>query len=156
VRRRVALIALAAALLGWNAALFAAPQAAYPRVAAFTYLSGALVCHQKPERSFHRGAAQYPVCARCLGLYAGAAIGMIAWVMIAGLGGTSRPRAARWLKTRVVRITLTAVALPTVVTWALASVHVWDASNAMRFVLALPLGATIAAVIAAVAAGDLR
>ncbi|MGL4589873.1 MAG: DUF2085 domain-containing protein [Mycoplasmatales bacterium] len=34
-------------------------------------------CHQKPERSFHYHGYQYPVCARCTGLYLGYVIGLI-------------------------------------------------------------------------------
>jgi uncharacterized membrane protein len=46
-------------------------------VVAGVYFAGALICHQRPERSFHLGIAQWPVCARCAGLYAGATLG--AW-----------------------------------------------------------------------------
>ena len=31
----------------------------------FTYL----ICHRKPERSFHINGHQFPVCARCTGFY---------------------------------------------------------------------------------------
>ena len=41
------------------------------------YAVGWLICHQRPERSFHLAGAQLPVCARCLGLYAGGAAGAI-------------------------------------------------------------------------------
>jgi Predicted membrane protein (DUF2085) len=43
-----------------------------------TYLVGSLLCHQRPERSFFLWGSQMPVCARCLGIYAGAAIAAIA------------------------------------------------------------------------------
>ncbi len=36
----------------------------------------ALVCHQRPERSFFIFGAPVGVCARCLGIYLGAAIGL--------------------------------------------------------------------------------
>jgi uncharacterized membrane protein len=42
------------------------------------YAVGSLVCHQRPDRSFHWGAAQLPVCARCTGIYAGAALAAVA------------------------------------------------------------------------------
>src|SRR5438552_2016659 len=38
------------------------------------YAIGSLVCHQLPERSFHLESVPLPVCARCTGIYAGAAI----------------------------------------------------------------------------------
>lgn len=64
-------------------------------MAAAVYAVSSLVCHQRPERSLHVGAAQMPVCARCAGLYAGAA----AVAVITRLG--RRPpagglQAARW------------------------------------------------------------
>jgi hypothetical protein len=33
-----------------------------------------LICHQRPERSFHLLGTQLPVCARCMGIYVGAAV----------------------------------------------------------------------------------
>ena len=37
----------------------------------------ALVCHQDPERSFWIFGAPLAICARCLGIYFGAAIGLL-------------------------------------------------------------------------------
>jgi hypothetical protein len=45
----------------------------------FVYLTGSLLCHQLPERSFHLWGAQMPVCARCTGIYLGAAVAAIAF-----------------------------------------------------------------------------
>src|SRR5262245_23640591 len=50
-----------------------------------TYLVGSLVCHQRPERSFFLWGSQMPVCARCLGIYAGAALAAIALPLVARL-----------------------------------------------------------------------
>jgi uncharacterized membrane protein len=36
-----------------------------------------LVCHQRPDRSFYLFGAPIAVCARCLGIYLGAAIGLL-------------------------------------------------------------------------------
>src|SRR6188474_1382603 len=41
------------------------------------YAIGGAICHQLPERSYHLWAAQMPVCARCAGIYAGAAVAAI-------------------------------------------------------------------------------
>jgi hypothetical protein len=38
------------------------------------YLAGSVLCHQLPARSFFLWGSQMPVCARCTGIYAGAAI----------------------------------------------------------------------------------
>jgi hypothetical protein len=42
-----------------------------------TYLVGSLLCHQRPERSFFLWGSQMPVCARCTGIYAGAALALL-------------------------------------------------------------------------------
>jgi uncharacterized membrane protein len=47
------------------------------------YAAGSLICHQRPERSFHLLGAQMPVCARCAGIYAGAAVAAaVSWLRI--------------------------------------------------------------------------
>lgn len=140
----------------WNAALIAAPNGELPGLSAATYLAGSLICHQQPERSFHRGGAQFPVCTRCHGLYLGALFGVLGWVLFAGAGRAPRQRAVQFLATDRVRRLLVLTAFPTVVTVALAWIGVWDATNLLRAVLAIPLGSAIAAIVVAVAAGDLR
>ncbi len=64
-----------AAVLWAGALILAAFIASRPEIgpAAYTlsaaiYGIGALICHQRPERSFHLWGAQLPVCARCAGL----------------------------------------------------------------------------------------
>ena len=49
----------------------------------------ALVCHQRPERSFSLFGSSVAVCSRCLGIYLGAVLGL--------LFRTSRTIALRWL-----------------------------------------------------------
>ncbi len=154
--RPVALGSLIVIALLWSAALTAAPRIAPPELAALTYAAGSLICHQRPERSFHHEGAQYPVCARCFGLYAGALGGVLLWSAVGGVGRTARLRAARLTRPGVVRRVLIISALPTVVTVAASWLGWWEAGNIGRAVLAIPLGATMAAAIAAVAAGDLR
>src|SRR5262249_38310806 len=50
------------------------------------YAMGGLVCHQRPERSFWLWGAQMPVCARCSGIYAGAALAAALALIIPGSG----------------------------------------------------------------------
>jgi uncharacterized membrane protein len=154
--RRVILAGLLTIVVGWNAALVAAPVVDAPRFAAVTYLAGSLICHQQPERSFHLNGAQYPVCARCLGLYLGAVLGVIGWAALAGLRDVPHPRATALLAGNRVRRVLLWMAVPSLATLVLAWSGVWDPNNLLRAVVALPLGAAIAATVAAVAAGDLR
>jgi uncharacterized membrane protein len=154
-RRPIVLVALALAALSWNAALVAAPAADAPRLSALVYASGSLICHQRSERSFHRRGAQFPVCARCFGLYAGALAGVAGWLVFAGAGAAPTHRARRVLASGL-RRPLIIAALPTMLSVLTASLGWWDPGNVVRAVVAAPLGAAIAAVVAAVAARDLR
>jgi hypothetical protein len=80
-RRPAAALAIAVAGTLWLLAIWAATLVS-PRsgivatsASATVYVAGSLVCHQRPERSFHYHGAQLPVCSRCVGLYAGAYLG---------------------------------------------------------------------------------
>jgi uncharacterized membrane protein len=136
----VLLAALAALAAGWVTILLTAPAMPAPAGAA-VYLVGAFICHQLPERSFHLDGYQLPVCARCLGIYAGAAV-------VACAGCLSRVRAplARWPAARLRRIAIAAAA-PTAVTVAAEWSGMWAASNVTRAIAGLALGAAAALVV---------
>ena len=166
VRRPLAITALAAALLVWIAALVWAPSPASASLglsrsratlaSGVVYVAGSFICHQRPERSFHRAGAQLPVCARCFGLYAGGLFGVLAWAAIVGGGANARPRARRILRSSRWRPALIALALPTLITLVAAWLGWWDAANVPRALSALPLGGAIGALVAAFVAGDLE
>jgi hypothetical protein len=108
-------------------------------LSASAYAFGALVCHQRPERSFHLAGAQLPVCARCAGLYLSAAIGILfAWAR--------RPSPAapfeRW------RTCLLWAALPTAATLLFEWWRPWGVPGAIRALAAAPLGAAAGALLA--------
>lgn len=42
---------------------------------------GALTCHQMYERSFNYNGYQFPVCARCTGIFLGNIIGVVLYIM---------------------------------------------------------------------------
>src|SRR6266576_3861624 len=67
---------MATAATVWLALLVSAPLLPIP-LAGLLYALGSRICHQLPARSFHLFAAQLPVCARCLGIYTGAAAGSL-------------------------------------------------------------------------------
>jgi uncharacterized membrane protein len=127
--------ALAAAAIAWMTAILIAPLAigssrpAAALGAACMYSAGAAVCHQLPERSFHIAGRTMPVCARCTGLYAAAALA----APIALLAATSLTAA------RARRIAFVA-ALPTLITWSIEHLGFAHLSNLTRFAAALPLG----------------
>ena len=120
-------------------------------VGVFAYAAGSVVCHQLPERSFYWGRWQFPVCSRCKGLYVSAVIGLAAWAAIRKSRGIPIK-----IQPRVAIVVLVAAALPTLVSVTTAAFGVWDATNAGRALLAVPLGATTGVLLAAVAAKDLR
>src|SRR5262249_21933132 len=75
---------------------------------AAVYQVGSLVCHQLSERSFHVWGAQLPVCARCTGLYSGAAAAAIAAIRL-----SDRTRHEFWTRARAL---VSVAAAPTMIT----------------------------------------
>ena len=119
---------------------------------AIIFAIGGLICHQRPERSFFWGAHQFPVCARCTGLYLSAALGLAAWAVIK-LTDRDHHRA---IDPRVARTIFIAAAMPTALSLASGAIGLWDGSNVSRALLAIPLGLTAGGIVAAVATKDLR
>jgi uncharacterized membrane protein len=155
MRRPLSFAALAAVAWIWVAAIVAAPHAD-PTISAATYLTGSLICHQRSDRSFHVAGVRLPVCARCTGLYAGGALGVTLWPLLAGVRRRASTLVRRLATPAAARNTLLVVAAPTAITLATATIGVWDPANAARAALAVPLGCGIGAVISAAVAGDLR
>src|SRR3954464_9533095 len=104
-------------------------------VAAGLYAVGSQICHQRPERSFHLFASQLPVCGRCLGIYAGAALGSMLAI---------DPRARARLAWRSPRALLVGGSIPTALTLLLEWSGMWAGSNAARAAAGLPLGFVVA------------
>ena len=117
------------------------------------YAFGSIVCHQLPERSFQLWGAQMPVCARCTGIYVGAALAALLDV-VSGFSRTLsrwRPRTVR-LKadaTYSSRILLVLAALPTIATLAFEWTTGVMPSNSIRALAGFPLGAAAAAIVLA-------
>jgi uncharacterized membrane protein len=121
----------------WLVALSLAPPMLMP--------VGALICHQRAERSFFLDSRQMPVCARCTGLYAGAAFAVPLALVAAASIASNRARTLAL-----------AASLPTVITWSLEFTGVAHFSNATRFAAALPLGGTAAWLVLGVLAEGTR
>lgn len=144
----------------WAAALVWAPRAlerpaperAAFVVAAAVYVAAGAVCHQRADRSFHRGATQLPVCARCAGLYAGAPAGLLATLLA---GRARRPAGARF-GGRPLRLLLAAAAAPVALTAAGELLGVVEPSNFVRAATGVPLGAAAAALVGLVAYAPAR
>ena len=113
---------------------------------------GGLICHQRPERSFAWAGHQFPVCARCTGLYLSAVLGVAGWFIVKATSGWQ----ARVIDPHLARTLFIAAAVPTAISLASGALGIWDGSNVTRAVIALPLGAVAGLVVAAVATKDLR
>jgi uncharacterized membrane protein len=119
---------------------------------ALIFAIGAAICHQRPERSFFLNGDQFPVCARCTGLYLSGAVALLGWWILKA-GRQWRPMSmSPDFALRLVAV----AAVPTVVSLAAGTLQVWDGSNLTRALLAIPLGASAGAVVAAVTTKDLR
>lgn len=107
------------------------------------------ICHQIPARSFHLHGVQWPVCARCLGLYLAAPVGAFAALVAhdrAVRGDARFWRVGSWPL-------LIVAAIPTAATLAIEWPGFGAPSNAARAVAALPLGAAVAFLVVRAAAG---
>jgi Predicted membrane protein len=92
-------------------------------------MAGALVCHQRIDRSFLLFGEPMPVCARCTGIYLSGALGATAaWLTV-----QSSPR-----HTRAV---ILAAAAPTLVSVAVEWAGLMQPGNSVRALAALPVGA---------------
>jgi uncharacterized membrane protein len=120
-------------VVGWLLIVLAAPvglvRGHAPLMTLAAYRTGALVCHQRPERSFHVAGAQMPVCARCVGVYASCAAGVIlAWTRRRSLSSTAT------------RFILMIGAMPIALTVGLEWIGAIETSNVARFFTGLPFG----------------
>lgn len=123
----LALIALAPVLLALHET--------FP--AAFIYRSLGYVCHQASARSFQIVGHPLPVCARCLGLYAGFLLGALAFPLIRPL------RTKRALQAPARRWFLLAL-VPTIIDFGLDFYGWRENTHASRAMTGLLLGAVSA------------
>ena len=86
--------AVAVPTAAWTAGAHEAPAAARLG-AALVYVAGSALCHQRPERSLRVGAMPLPVCARCAGIYWGAAAVVLALSLGQATMHRPRPRPRR-------------------------------------------------------------
>jgi uncharacterized membrane protein len=135
----------------WASAILAAPTveiAAPPGsglhvLSALVYAAGAVVCHQRPERSFFTAAGvQLPVCARCTGIYGAAAlIALVIWgaTALAGRAVASFSELPHRARLGIAIVAL----LPTIATalfeWSTGAAP----SNAARFAAGAPIGVLV-------------
>jgi uncharacterized membrane protein len=137
--RRAALVwaSAAAGALLILAVAFAAPALAagghaFSARAAYAFFGA--VCHQMPERSFYLLGYPLAVCARCAGLYAGFAAGLLLYPLARPLRARHAP-ARGWLF---------AAAVPTALDFSLGLLGVWENTHLSRSLTGALLGAVAA------------
>jgi len=129
--------AVSAGALFILAVMFAAPLLAaggYVFSARAAYAFFGAVCHQMPERSFHLLGHPLAACARCAGLYAGFAAGVLLYPLARPLGARHVP-ARGWLF---------AAAAPTALDFSLGLLGVWENTHLSRSLTGALLGAVAA------------
>ena len=132
----------------WVAALplaaFAASRPSAPSVvyafALSVYAIGHVVCHQLPVRSFHLWSASLPVCARCTGIYFGAAVTAIALSLIRGLPAEARSAKAGGRARLMLLVAFVPTAATLLFEWSTGVMP----ANWIRALAGLPLGAAVA------------
>jgi uncharacterized membrane protein len=110
------------------------------------YTIGRIICHQIPARSFHLWATPMPVCARCTGIYLGAAVAaallLVRDVRLKPDATTSSNRTNAG--PRKARVLFVAAAIPTAATL----VYQWTTgdtpANWIRAVAGAPIGVAVA------------
>ena len=141
--------ALVGGAVTWAAALPSATLAAsvpHPAVASYlfafvVYAAGSLVCHQLGARSFHLWGHQMPVCARCTGIYVGAAIAGVA----ASLTQAFRPPSvAQAFRPASARLVVGLAAIPAAATLVFEWTTGITPGNVTRAATGVLLGAAVA------------
>ena len=124
----------------------AAASAAYGFALA-VYAIGRVVCHQLPARSFHLWAVTLPVCARCTGIYVGAAATAIALSVTRSVPAEAqraKAGASRFGGQASARVVLLAALVPTAATLVFEWTTGTMPANWIRALAGLPLGAAVA------------
>jgi uncharacterized membrane protein len=151
------------ASIAWGLALPLATWLASPRApessagyafALAIYAAGSLICHQRAERSFHLFGVQMPVCARCAGLYVGAAVAAAFVIARAIYTLAHKPSevSSRWSipvpALWTARTVVVASCLPTIATLLYEWITGQMPANAIRALAGVPLGAAAAGIVA--------
>lgn len=106
----------------------------YTALALVIYKAFSPLCHQISARSFHVEGHAFAVCARCTGIYAGFAAGVIFYPFFRSLKRTDTP-ARRWLLLATVPVTID---------WALGFLGIWENNHLSRLLTGGLLGVVAA------------
>lgn len=111
-------------------------------VALAVYAIGSFVCHQLPQRSFYLWSVPMPVCARCTGIYAGAAFASLFFVRLKPEFKV-RLKPDTTSKKDIARVALIVAAVPTLASLLYEWTTGQAPTNLIRAVAGAPLGAAV-------------
>jgi uncharacterized membrane protein len=103
------------------------------------YAIGHVVCHQLPVRSFHLWSVSLPVCARCTGIYLGAAAAAVS-IAVARRRRLADVRSTKADPRAVLLLSMIPTAVTLVFEWTTGTMP----ANGIRALAGLPLGAAVA------------
>jgi len=123
----------AATVTALVALVVVAPLAAaggHSEVAQVIYRAFAVLCHQRPDRSYFIDGHKLAVCSRCTGLYAGFVITLLLYPLIRSLRTTTTPP-PRWLLL---------AAVPLGIDFSLTFFGIWENTHTSRLLTGALLG----------------
>ncbi|MEJ2709084.1 MAG: DUF2085 domain-containing protein [Anaerolineales bacterium] len=105
---------------------------------------GYAVCHRIDARSFHLGARQVPLCARCSGMYLGAMLGLI-YQAIMGRSRSGMPSARLWVVLGLLVVAFGVDGLNSYLHFFPGAPTLYDPQNWLRLLTGTGMGVVIAA-----------
>lgn len=106
----------------------------YGSIALLIYTTFGKFCHQIPERSFFIDGHPFAVCARCTGIYTGAALGVFLYPLVRSLNRVDAP-GRKWLLLALV---------PTAIDFSLGFFGILENTEWSRFLTGTLLGGVTA------------
>ena len=155
---RAGVTALALVATAWVALLLAAPVLALKGLAlvgredsdvswwvATLYQAAGRICHQQPERSFQWSGVPFPVCGRCVALYASGAVGAIAaaWAAWGARPWLGWPRRPLWAGAGRAEVTWLLASMSPAAVLFLLEWTIADPGTPARALGSLPLGLVV-------------
>jgi uncharacterized membrane protein len=103
------------------------------------YAFGHVICHQLPARSFQLSGVVLPVCARCTGIYAGAAVASLGLIAAGRFARSTGALVTASASRRVLAAALAPTAVTLVYEWTTGNTP----ANWIRAMAGVPLGAAV-------------
>jgi len=133
----VTAIIAAAAGITWHF-LSSTPAGCYSKITAI----GSSVCHQLPTHSFILNGVQFPLCARCTGLYLGALVGLVYAFLSGKKGGI--PKTPYLILLGAIFVIWAADGMNSLISAILNRPFLWETTNLTRLITGYGMGLVMA------------